>query len=313
MAKVQANGITIEVEEMGSPTDPPILLIMGLNAQLTVWPEGFCRGLADRGHQVVRFDNRDVGLSTWLDDQPPGDPIAALFTVLDGGTIEVPYSLADMADDAVGVLDALGLGSAHIVGASLGGMIGQHVVTRHPDRVRTFTSIMSMPRFIPMEMEVALSLQPPDVAPHDREAIVAAGIEAARLIAGTGYPFDEAYVRREALANLDRAWHPDGGVRQVMAALADGDRRPALSTVAVPTLVIHGTDDPLILPQGGQETADAIPGAELVWIEGMGHELPEGAWPQILDPICALIARAEATRSGSGQGPVATSTKTAAE
>jgi pimeloyl-ACP methyl ester carboxylesterase len=294
MAKVQANGITIEVQEMGSPADPPILLIMGLNAQLTVWPEGFCRGLADRGHRVIRFDNRDVGLSTWLDEHPPDDPIEALFTVLGGGTIEAPYSLADMADDAVGVLDALDLGSAHIVGASLGGMIGQHVVTRHPDRVRTFTSIMSMPRFIPMGIEVALSLQPPEVDPSDREAIVLAGIEAARLFTGTGYPFDEAYVRREALANLDRAWHPDGGVRQVLAALADGDRRPALSAVDVPTLVVHGTDDPLILPQGGQETADAIPGAELVWIEGMGHELPEGAWPQILNPISELAARFEA-------------------
>ena len=294
MAKVQANGITIEVQEMGSPADPPILLIMGLNAQLTVWPEGFCRGLADRGHRVIRFDNRDVGLSTWLDEHPPDDPIEALFTVLGGGTIEAPYSLADMADDAVGVLDALDLGSAHIVGASLGGMIGQHVVTRHPDRVRTFTSIMSMPRFIPMGIEVALSLQPPEVDPSDREAIVLAGIEAARLFTGTGYPFDEAFVRREALANLDRAWHPDGGVRQVLAALADGDRRPALSAVDVPTLVVHGTDDPLILPQGGQETADAIPGAELVWIEGMGHELPEGAWPQILDPISELAARFEA-------------------
>lgn len=303
MAKVWANGITIEVEETGDPADPPILLIMGLNAQLTVWPEGFCRGLADRGHRVVRFDNRDVGLSSWLDDHPPVDPIEALFTVLGGGTVEAPYSLADMADDAVGVLDALGLGSAHVVGASLGGMIGQHVVTRHPDRVRTFTSIMSMPRFIPMEIDVAMSLQPPDVDPTDREAIVAAGVEAARLITGTGFPFDEAYARREALANLDRAWHPDGGVRQVVAALADGDRRPALGAVTVPTLVVHGTDDPLVLPQGGQETADAIPDAELVWIEGMGHELPEGAWPQILDPICALIARVEAARTGHGQEP----------
>ncbi|MEC8970195.1 MAG: alpha/beta hydrolase, partial [Actinomycetota bacterium] len=153
MAQVQANEISIEVEEFGDPGNPPVLLIAGLGAQMTVWRDDFCRRLADRGHRVVRFDNRDVGLSTWFDDQPAGDLIAALFTVLEGGRVESVYSLGDMADDAVGVLDALGIDSAHVYGWSLGGMVAQHVAIRHPQRVRSLTSSQSMPRFIPMPIE----------------------------------------------------------------------------------------------------------------------------------------------------------------
>ena len=293
MPQAQTNGLVLEYEEFGEPADPPILLVMGLSAQMTVWPEDFCRGLADRGHWVIRFDNRDVGLSTWFDQCPVGDPVEAFLTFLGGGTVESPYALSDLADDAVGLLDAVGLDSVHVVGASFGGMIAQRIAIGHPDRVRSLTSIMSMPRVIPMDLEVALSLQASDVDPSDHEAVVTSEVAAARLYAGTGFTFDEEGVRRRSLANLNRAWHPDGGVRQAFAALADEDRRPCLGEVAVPALVIHGTEDPLVVPQGGQETADAIPGAELVWIEGMGHELPEAAWPQILDPICALVARVE--------------------
>ncbi len=293
MPQAQTNGLVLEYEEFGEPADPPILLVMGLSAQMTVWPEDFCRGLADRGHWVIRFDNRDVGLSTWFDQCPVGDPVEAFLTFLGGGTVESPYALSDLADDAVGLLDAVGLDSVHVVGASFGGMIAQRITIGHPDRVRSLTSIMSMPRVIPMDLEVALSLQASDVDPSDHEAVVTSEVAAARLYAGTGFTFDEEGVRRRSLANLNRAWHPDGGVRQAFAALADEDRRPCLWEVAVPALVIHGTEDPLVVPQGGQETADAIPGAELVWIEGMGHELPEAAWPQILDPICALVARVE--------------------
>ena len=293
MPQAQTNGLVLEYEEFGEPADPPILLVMGLSAQMTVWPEDFCRRLADRGHRVIRFDNRDVGLSTWFDQCPVGDPVEAFLTFLGGGTVESPYAMADLADDAVGLLDAVGLDSVHVVGASFGGMIAQRIAIGHPDRVRSLTSIMSMPRVIPMDLEVALSLQASDVDPADHEAVVTSEVAAARLYAGTGFTFDEEGVRRRSLANLNRAWHPDGGVRQAFAALADEDRRPCLWEVAVPALVIHGTEDPLVVPQGGQETADAIPGAELVWIEGMGHEMPEAAWPQILDPISALIARAE--------------------
>jgi len=296
MPKARSNGLDLEYEEFGDPADPPVLLVMGLNAQMTVWPVGFCRQLADRGHRVVRFDNRDVGLSTWFDEHPPGDPMTAFLSFLEGGTVESAYALSDLADDAAGLLDALGLDSVHVVGASFGGMIAQRIAMGHPDRVRSLTSIMSMPRIVPLDLDVLLSLQPPEIDPSDHEAIADAEVAAARLYAGTGFEFDEAGARERSLANQHRAWHPDGGVRQAMAALADGDRRPGLAALAVPTLVVHGTDDPLIPPQGGQETADAVPGAELVWIEGMGHEMPEAAWPQILDPICALVARVEAGR-----------------
>ena len=294
MVQVQANEISIEVEEFGDPGDPPVLLIAGLGAQMTVWRDDFCRRLADRGHRVIRFDNRDVGLSTWFDDQPAGDLIAALFTVLEGDQVESAYSLGDMADDAVGVLDALGIDSAHVYGWSLGGMVAQHVAIRNPQRVRSLTSSQSMPRFIPMPTEVALTLVPPEADPEDRDTLVAAGVEAARICAGTLWPFDEDDARREIEDAIDRAWHPEGGIRQAVAALADDDRTPGLRNVRVPTLVLHGTADPLILPEGGQETAAAVPDAELVWIDGLGHEMPEAVWPLFLDPICALVARVEA-------------------
>lgn len=295
-------GLMLEVEEFGDSADPPVLLVVGLNAQLTVWPEDFCRRLADRGHRVVRFDNRDVGLSTWFDHHPVGDPLEAYLAFLDGQPVDAPYSVGDLAADAVGLLDALGLASAHVVGGSFGGMVAQRMAIHWPDRLRSLTSIMSMPRIVPLDLEVVLSLQPPDVDPSDPEtdraeveaAVVASAVEAARIFAGSAYPPDEDRARRRALEDLDRAWHPDGGVRQMLAVLADGDRRSLLAEVDLPTLVVHGTEDPLVPPQGARETAEAVSGAELVWIEGMGHDWPEAAWPLLLDPICALVARAEA-------------------
>jgi len=288
------NGLFLEYEAFGDRADPPVLLVMGLNAQMTGWPEDFCHRLADLGHHVVRFDNRDVGLSTWFDQHPPGDPVAAFLSFLGGGTVEAPYALSDLADDTAGLMDALGFDSAHVVGASFGGMIAQRIAMGHPDRVRSLTSIMSMPRIVPLDLDVLLSLQPPELDPSDHEAIADVEVATARLYAGTGFAFDAAGAREQSLVNQHRAWHPDGGRRQATAALADGDRRPGLAALSVPTLVVHGTEDPLIPPQGGQETADAVPGAELVWIEGLGHEMPVGAWPQLLDPICALVARVEA-------------------
>ena len=296
MPQAATNGLFLEYEAFGDRADPPVLLVMGLNAQMTGWPEGFCHRLADLGHHVVRFDNRDVGLSTWLDQHPPGDPLAAFLSFLGGGTVEAPYALSDLADDTAGLMDALGFDSAHVVGASFGGMIAQRIAMGHPDRVRSLTSIMSMPRIVPLDLDVLLSLQPPELDPSDHEAIADVEVATARLYAGTGFAFDAPGARERSLVNQYRAWHPEGGMRQAMAALADGDRRPGLAALSVPTLVVHGTEDPLIPPQGGQETADAVPGAELVWIEGLGHEMPVGAWPQLLDPICALVARVEAGR-----------------
>ncbi len=294
MPQARANGLVLEYEEFGDRSDPPVLLVMGLNAQMTGWPEDFCHRLADRGHYVVRFDNRDVGLSTWFDELPPGDPVAAFLSFLEGGSVEAPYALSDLADDTAGLMDSLGFDSTHVVGASFGGMIAQRIAMGHPERVRSLTSIMSMPRIVPLDLDVLLSLQPPEIDQSDPEAIADVEVATARMYAGTGFEFDEVGARERSLANQRRAWHPDGGIRQAMAALADEDRRPGLALLEVPTLVIHGTEDPLIPPQGGQETADAVPGAELVWIEGLGHEMPEPAWPLVLDPICGLVARVEA-------------------
>ena len=290
MPQVEANEINIEVEAFGDPADPTVLLIMGLGAQMIVWPEDFCRLLADAGHHVVRFDNRDVGLSTWFDEAGEPDMMALFGAAMVGQSVESPYSLSDMADDAVGVLDALGLDSAHIVGASMGGMIAQQVAINHPDRTSSLCSIMSMPRFITGDPEVSAVLMADD--PGTREARIEVGIEGSRFLAGDGFPFDEERTRTSFEATIDRAWHPEGTARQMAAIIADGDRTEGLRGVTAPTVVIHGTSDRLVLPQGGEETAAAVPGAELVWVEGMGHDLPVGAHQQIVDAVSRLVARA---------------------
>jgi pimeloyl-ACP methyl ester carboxylesterase len=288
LRQVEANGINIEVEEFGDPSDPPVLLVMGLGAQMIVWPEDFCRLLAGAGHHVVRFDNRDVGLSTWFDGAGVPDMEAVFEDAVAGRSVESPYSLSDMADDAVGVLDALGIDSAHIVGASMGGMIAQRVAIRHPDRTRSLCSIMSMPRFIVGDSEVTGALMAPD--PGTREGRIDAGVEGSRLISGEF--FDEDRSRALAEATVDRAWHPEGTARQMAAIIADGDRTEALGGVAVPTLVVHGDADRLVVPQGGEETAAAVPGAELLVLEGMGHDLPVEVHGPIVEAISALVARA---------------------
>ena len=290
MSRISVNGLDIEVEEFGDPADPPLLLIMGLGAQMIVWPEELCRQLADAGHHVIRFDNRDVGLSSWFDGAGVPDMEAVFEETVAGRPVESPYSLSDMADDAVGVLDALGIDSAHIVGASMGGMIAQQVAIRHPDRTRSLCSIMSMPRFIIGDPEVSAVLMADD--PGTREGRIENGIEGSRLLTGDGFPFDEDRTRTSIEASIDRAWHPEGTARQMAAILADGDRTEALRGVTAPTVVIHGTSDRLVLPQGAEETAAAVSGAELVWIDGMGHELPLGAHQQIVDAVCRLVERA---------------------
>ena len=290
MPQVEANGINIEVEEFGDPADPTLLLIMGLGAQMIVWPEDFCRLLADAGHHVIRFDNRDVGLSTWFDEAGTLDMMALFDAAMSGRPVESPYSLSDMADDAAGVLNALGIESAHIVGASMGGMIAQRVAINHPDRTRSLCSIMSMPRFIIGDLEVSVALMADD--PGTREGRIEVGIETSRLLAGDGFPFDEDRARVHLAEAIDRAWHPAGTARHMAAIIADGDRTEGLRGVTAPTVVIHGTSDRLVIPQGAEETAAAIPGAELVWVEGMGHDLPVGAHDQVVAAVGKLVARA---------------------
>ena len=293
MPIARANGIDIEYEVFGTPRDPALLLIMGLGAQMILWDEAFCAQLAGRGHYVIRFDNRDVGGSTKFDDRGMPNVLSAMTAVLSGGTVDAPYTLSDMAADSVGLLDALGIDRAHVVGASMGGMIAQTVAIEHPARVRTLTSIMSttgnraLPPAKPEAMNVLLAPQPTDHAESIERAVTVF-----RTIGSPGFPFDEVEVRELASRSYDRGFNPNGVVRQLVAILASGSRVEALRRLSVPALVIHGSADPLVSLAGGRETAEAIRGAELLVIDGMGHDLPRPVWPRVIDAITALAARA---------------------
>jgi pimeloyl-ACP methyl ester carboxylesterase len=286
----QANGLTIAYEEFGERGDPPVLLIMGIGSQMIGWPEGFCAELARRGHHVVRFDNRDAGESTHLHDAGKVDVTA----VLGGDRSSARYTLSDMADDAAALLDVLDIQMAHVVGASMGGMIAQTFALDHPERVRSLTSIMSttgdpsLPQATPEAM--AVLLQP---AARSRDELVRRAVESARVLGSPGFEIDEEYLRERAGRAWDRGYDPPGFGRQLAAIYASGDRTERLRTLRVPTLVIHGGDDPLIRVEAGRATADAIEGAELVVIDGMGHDMPRGTWPQVIDPIADLVKRVE--------------------
>jgi len=292
MAQARANGLTLEYETFGRPADPPLLLVMGLGAQMILWPDEFCRQLAGRGRWVIRFDNRDIGLSTKLDHLGVPDIMQLASAALMRQPVEAPYLLADMAADAVGLLDALGIATAHVVGASMGGMIVQQMAIDHPARLRSVTSIMSTtgnPDLPPATPEAMQALLTP--TPADREGAIERGVAVFRTIGSPGFPFDEKMFREQAARAYDRCFHPVGMVRQLAAILASGSRKEKLGAVKLPALVIHGAADPLVPLAGGQDTAAAIPGAELLVIEGMGHDLPEGAWPRMLDAIERLTSR----------------------
>ncbi|MEX5716793.1 alpha/beta fold hydrolase [Geodermatophilus maliterrae] len=282
--------VEIAYETFGSAEDPPLLLVMGLATQMIGWPEELCRMLADHGLHVIRFDNRDIGLSTHLHTAGVPDVLA----VMGGDRSSVPYALADMADDAAGLLDALGLDDAHVVGASMGGMIAQLLATRHPQRVRSLTSIMSTtgdPAVgAPAPSAVGVLLAPPAT---DRESAVQRAVAAFRVVGSPGFEFDEAGVRERAGLAFDRAHDPAGVSRQLAAVLTTPDRTADLARVEVPTLVVHGAQDPLVDVSGGRATAAAVPGAELLVVEGMGHDLPRAVLPQLAERISALVARAD--------------------
>lgn len=283
-------GVSIAYETFGDPTHPPVLLVMGLGGQLLGWGEGFCQALVERSHFVIRYDNRDVGLSTHLQDAPRPD-----FEAISSGDLSsVSYTLSDMARDAVRLLDHLSLDAAHVVGASLGGMVAQTLALEHSTRVRTLTSIMSTtgdPAVGESSDDArALLFGPPST---DRAAAIEGAVTAHRVIGSPGYPTDEDELRAHAAAAFDRAFDPVGVARQLAAIFASGDRTPRLGRVRVPTLVIHGDQDRLVGVSGGQATAAAIPAAELVVIEGMGHDLPTALWPEIVDHISTLVQRVE--------------------
>lgn len=288
MPQLQTNGITVEYDTFGSDGDRPLLLVMGLGAQMILWDEEFCAMLADRGHFVIRYDNRDVGLSTKFDDAGVPDMAALMTARMSGETPAVPYSLDDMADDGIGVLDALGIERAHICGASMGGMIVQNMAIRHPQRVHSMTSIMSTtgnPELSPASPEAMGALMTP--APTDLDGYVARTLDVSRIIGSKGFEFDEARARARAKRTFERSVYPQGTARQMAAIVAAGNRAPLLAGVQIPSLVIHGDIDPLVPVDGAHDTHASLPDAELLIIEGMGHDLPMGAWERIVGAIAA--------------------------
>ena len=285
MASVRIGDVELCYETFGRAGDPAILLVAGLGSQLLSWDEALCTALADRGCFVVRYDNRDAGLSTQFDASGPADLEGALA----GRPVALPYGLEDLADDAAGLLAALGAVPATVVGVSMGGMVAQLVAIRHPGLVHALCSIMSTTgdRTVgqPTPEGVALLLEP---APEGRAEAIEASVRSSKVLAGGGFPFDEGRARARAAAAYDRARTPDGAGRQLLAILRAPDRTAALRELSLPALVIHGDADPLIAPSGGAATAAAIPGARLVMVPGMGHELPEGVWPLLVDELVGL-------------------------
>ena len=287
MAKATANGIQIEYDTFGRRGDDPLLLIVGLACQLIHWDEALCTELAGRGHYVIRFDNRDTGLSTKLEEGGIPDIGQILEARMNGVEVTPPYTMEDMADDAVGLLDALDIEKAHICGISMGGMIAQTIALNHEQRLLSLISIYSHtgnPELPPPTQKAMEGLLTPP--PLEREANIAYTVEVWRTFSGTKFTLDEDWLRKTAAQAYDRAFYPEGVARQLAAAMAQKNRKRDLGSVRVPTLVIHGADDPLVPVEGGKDTAEAIPGAELIIINGMGHDLPHGgAWPQIVDAI----------------------------
>jgi pimeloyl-ACP methyl ester carboxylesterase len=298
MPRIKANGLSFEYDITGKDGDEPILLIMGLGGQMTLWRQRFLDKLAARGYRVIRFDNRDIGLSEKLDALGPPDMGAVLAAYAEGRLAPAPYNLSDMAADAAALLTALGIERAHIVGASMGGMIAQLVAADHPEKTLSLTSIMSTTgaRDLPPARPEAMAvLNKPAPDPNvDMEAYLDNVVASSKVIGSPGYPPDEADQRAFAAGNVRRSYYPVGFLRQYAAVLASPDRRAKLATIAVPSLVIHGADDALVPVEGGRDTAANIPGAELLVIPGMGHDVPPALYDEIVDAIAKVAERAKA-------------------
>jgi pimeloyl-ACP methyl ester carboxylesterase len=284
--RAQVGDVELAYESIGDPADPALLLVMGLGMQLIHWDAELCAGLAERGFRVIRFDNRDSGLSTKIDA-----PVPNLMRAMAGLPIRAPYLLDDMANDAFGLLDHLEIERAHVAGASMGGMIAQTMAIRRPERVLSLGSMLSTTgdrRVGTPKLRVWSVLM--RRAPDSRDAFIEYFVRVFRMIGSPGYPADEALTRERAAATFDRCHHPAGTARQLAAILASGSRTAALRRLEVPAVVVHGKQDPLVPFRAGVATARAIPGAELVAIPGMGHDLPRALWPRITD---ALVKNAE--------------------
>jgi pimeloyl-ACP methyl ester carboxylesterase len=282
----RANGIELCYETFGDPAAEPMILIMGLGAQMILWDDDFCRQLAARGFYVIRFDNRDIGQSSKLSGGKPLSAFELLKLRVLKIPVKAPYRLRDMAEDTVGLMDTLGIASAHLVGASMGGMIAQEIAISFPQRVRSLTSIMSTtgnPKIPgPTREAMAVLMAPP---PKSREEYIERFGKTWKILRAGSFPEDEARDRGLAERTFARGLNPAGVGRQMRAILASGSRKERLRTVKAPTLVIHGTVDPLVHPAGGKDTAASVPGAKLIMIERMGHALSIPMWPQIIDAI----------------------------
>lgn len=296
MPKTRANGIDIEYEQFGKPEDRPLVLIMGVGSQMVLWPNEFCEKLAATGHFVIRFDNRDVGLTTKLDDAGVPNIFEVLAARQEGKQIDVPYLLSDMAADTVALMDALDIEKAHICGLSMGGMIAQTVAIEHQHRVTSLVSMESTTGEIdlpPAQPEVAAALI--QQIPAEREAYIHHMIKLFGLFAGGSDTYDEKAQREMSGLSFDRSFHPPGFARQFAAIIASGGRRKALASVKVPALVIHGAEDTLIPWAHGKDTADAIPEAHFLMLKGLGHGTAyPSLWDKIVEAITAHTQAADA-------------------
>jgi proline iminopeptidase len=301
MTAATANGIAIEYESLGDPSAPPILLIMGLGMQLVAWPDAFCQGLVEQGFRVVRFDNRDCGLSSKIRVRKQPNLVTAFAAAWLRLPVRAPYTLHTMAADAVGLLDALDIRRAHVVGVSMGGMIAQVIAATYPERVLSLTSIMSSsgsrkvsrPR---PDAKRALLSKPRD--PGDPESVIDHLVGVFGIIGSPGFPSTREELREQLARNVRRGYYPAGVTRQLVAIIASGDRRKLLQKITAPTLVIHGAEDPLVPVEAGRDTARHIAGANLKVIDGMGHDLPPALQPILVEAIAAHCHHSESLRPG---------------
>ncbi len=287
MPAADVNGIRIEYDLMGDPDSPLILLVMGLGQQLISWPDDFCAGLVNAGFRILRFDQRDTGLTTKIEGKKEISLVQAFLRAQVGLRVPAPYTLEDLASDAVGLVDHVGAATFHVVGASMGGMVAQIVAHRCPSRVRSLTSIMSTSSetHLPPARPDALALIARGRPKGTREQLIEFGVQAKRILAGPAFPTPEDEMRAVTARAVDRMWYPPAYARHTLAVLASGDRKRLLSSLQVPTLVLHGGDDPLVPVAHGQRVAELVPGARFVVIEGMGHDLPPGAKPLLVEHI----------------------------
>ncbi len=302
MPHINANGISLFYEEHGNPDHETILLVMGLGAQMTMWPDEFVDALVAKKYRVIRFDNRDIGLSEKMEgERAPGLPWQVIRKRI-GWPAKVPYSLSDMADDAAGLIDALGIGQAHVVGASMGGMIAQLMAVNHGHKLLSLTSIMSTTGSskLPQAEKAAMDVLIAPLDSTDEEAMVERGIEIAHHIGSPGYRPDPELLRARVLKGVQRSVYPPGLPRQLAAIIDDGDRSTRLGRITTPTLVLHGEADPLVKLAAGQATAEHIPGAKLVTIPGWGHDLPMALVDRLVDEIALHAKAARATAPVTG-------------